>query len=232
MQAHTLHFTSAWISLLESGTTSTIEQLVRLLRLLPGHLAPTHPPPEIFGGTNFPNNQIVQVRYLIFHGECRLAELIRISAIQEANHKRWVESAQFWSQAYDHLHRVQTEADPFFTISIAFEPNSDLPDDHDYHQLQDLFEKLNLVREHTEQARDRAIAVMEHRLTAIDRQLNPLQRDRDEVRESMGESVWRSNPRPKRDFARMREPLEEELRALRQAIDILRGLSFSSAVNQ
>jgi hypothetical protein len=229
MQAHYPHFTSAWISLIESGTTSTVEQLVRLLRLLPGHLAPIQPPPEVFGGTNFPNNQGVQVRYLIFHGECRLAELIRISSIQEANHKRWIESAQFWSQAYDHLHRVQTEADPFYTISLSFDQNDELPEGHDYQQLQDLFEKLNLVREHTEQERDRAISVMEHRLASIDRQLNPLQRDRDEVRESMGEHAWRSNPRPKRDFARAREPLEEELRALRQAIDILRGLSLSSA---
>ena len=45
----------------------------------------------------------------------------------------------------------------------------------------------------------------------------------------MGESRWRDNPRPKHDYARIRQPLEEELRALRQALDILRGLSLSSA---
>ena len=228
MQHHPVHYTSSWISAIERGTTTTVEQLMQLLSLLPPQFAPMQPPPPNLFSADFhgPNYEI-QVRYLLFHGECRIAEMIRVSAIHEARSNDWTSSAQSWSQAYNYLHRTQVAADPFFTLFVSSDENTELPDNHNYAQLQQLFAKLELVKEHTESERDRAIETMRRRLESIDRQLNPMQQDRDEVRSSIGEEQWTNNPRPKHDYARRRRPLEEERRALAEALEILDALSFS-----
>ena len=230
------HFTSLWIEAIEQGTTVHVEKLSNQLRLLPAQFAPLQPPAEMFGdevGHEMRDpGPPIQVRYLLFHSECRYVELIRISAIHAAERRLWVEAAQFWSQAYDHLHRVQIEADPFYTIYISFNESLELPDQHSFAQLQQLFEKLDLVKGHTEAQRDRAIGIMERRLENIDRQLNPLRQDRDQVRGSLGEDRWNNNPNARHDYARRRAPFEEERRALVQALEIIGNLSLSSAAGE
>jgi hypothetical protein len=228
MQYQYVNYTGCWIGAIERGTTAHVEQLIQLLRQLPQGLAPTQPPPQfMFDPADLRNYQTeVQVRYLIFHCECRIVELIRLSAIHEERSNNWTNSAQFWSQAYDHLHRAQIAADPLYIIYVGYEDNSQLPDNHSYPQLHQLFEKIGLVKDHTQQERDRALETMQRRLEAIDRRLNPMRQDRDEVRGSMGNERWINNPRPKNDYSQKRFPLEEERRALVQAMEILQGLSL------
>jgi hypothetical protein len=51
----------------------------------------------------------------------------------------------------------------------------------------------------------------------LQRNLSPQWEDRDAARASMGEDAWMNNPRPKRDYAKMREADERELRELERA---------------
>jgi hypothetical protein len=57
----------------------------------------------------------------------------------------------------------------------------------------------------------------EKRKDQLKRNLSPQWEDRDAARASMGDEAWTNNPRPKKDYARLREADERELRELERA---------------
>lgn len=62
------------------------------------------------------------------------------------------------------------------------------------------------------------------------RQLQPEWASRDVVKAVMGEQRWRSNPNPKQTYAMQREPMEQELKDVQEALRQLEALDVNEVV--
>jgi len=80
--------------------------------------------------------------------------------------------------------------------------------------------------------RDKLLALAKREESYLLRKLKPHYESRDEVRHRMGEQRWKNNPNPKRDYAKLRVEFEQELRAVRKAMEFLEQLDPASALQK
>lgn len=162
----------------------------------------------------------LQVRYLLGHVRCGLTEAYRLTAHYFATQKQWRPCAQQWSFAYDIVNSTIIDLDSLVAQRMA----GILEHSHNLVQLDHVLFVLNLVKDDTKRERDIALERMHHRLTFLDRKLNPLREERDQVKQRWGIQRWTNNPQPKMDYATRIIMYQKEKNELERAIGVLQLL--------
>ncbi len=101
-----------------------------------------------------------------------------------------------------------------------------LADAHDAAHLTKLRDALNIEQTTLGQLKTRAQDAVDRRAANVERQLNPLESERDEVRAKIGEQRWKSNPAPKLTHAERIALLQAELQDLEVARHVLHSLQL------
>lgn len=184
----------------------------------------------------------MQVRYLMIYLTCAEGELVRMQALSKrrdpmtetiSNHYAVI--CQFWIRAFATLNEMMINNDACWAVyyqrdceieSGAANAEDPLPDKHNFGQLAKLLDRISIVRDDTEKSRDMALHRLERRLQFVDAKLNPMIRERDEVKSRVGVRRWKNNPSPKLTYAEQRAEWEEEKKAIESALDVIAGLSL------
>jgi hypothetical protein len=155
--------------------------------------------------------------------------------------QKWQQTCYHWTQAYFVLNQAIMDMDPWLAAilpNVIEDSDETLMDaldraannhahgqqqeafaGHDLKQMLMLFECLDLVKENCEKDRSEAIERMKVALQRVMSKLTPLRRDRDEVRNRVGDDFWVNNPEPKMDYAQRIIALNKEKQALTRAIE-------------
>mmetsp|Transcript_17413 Transcript_17413/g.25948 ORF Transcript_17413/g.25948 Transcript_17413/m.25948 type:complete len:96 (+) Transcript_17413:1195-1482(+) len=83
-----------------------------------------------------------------------------------------------------------------------------LPKKHDKIQLKELFAGLDQLVEDSERQRHIAICFLTKRRQFVLEKLYPMLKERDEVKQSIGEENWKRNPAPQQTYAERRRQWE------------------------
>jgi hypothetical protein len=86
--------------------------------------------------------------------------------------------------------------------------------------------------QHLIQKRDKYVAAAERKQDWLLHKLAPQWKNRDDVKHKWGKARWANNPKPKHDFAMLREAHELELNAVQQALAFISDHLQSSVVAQ
>lgn len=173
-----------------------------------------------------------QVRYIIVRAECGLAEAVRLSTAEFVRNRDYGEVAARWQEAYNILRTTLVNTDSWQVVLLNYaEMNGTFADpvfldNHNIPALQELMYSLQVVQDDTQFHRDEALKTLDFQLRKVMSKLNPLRRDRDEVKSSWGEVRWNNNPRPKMDYAEKMRLLAVEKEALESAIMIISTLQL------
>ena len=170
-----------------------------------------------------------QIRYLIVEVECGIAEAHNIQAIRERRRTRdWAAMAEHHELAFNLLHTVLMSVDPWFGALIQADDGDSTQltmHRHSYRLLGDVIKSTRLVRDHTEEARDKAVLDCHRRIEQLNQALFPEYEERDAAKERFGgEEKWKANPAPKYDYAEARRAKEQELRVLEESVERLNAL--------
>jgi hypothetical protein len=98
-------------------------------------------------------------------------------------------------------------------------------------EYRDLVEDSSIVSVslgHLVGERDRFLRLVQREAARLLGRLQPQWEARDEIRNRIGMERWRNNPRPKRDYALIREQDEEALKQIQQAEAVLQGLDTNA----
>ena len=101
-----------------------------------------------------------------------------------------------------------------------------LAEAHDVVHLTRLRDALNLEQTTLGQMKVRAQEAVDRRTANVERKLNPLESDRQEVRAKVGEQAWKNNPAPKLTYAERIALLHAELQDLAVARGVLQSLQL------
>jgi hypothetical protein len=182
----------------------------------------------------------VQCRYLIVRVICSIAENYRNEAVTAQREKDYVSVRVKWLSAWNELMTCQANIDEWcallyiksdacnadpFAISSSSPP---LPKKHNRAQLVELFQALQLLIQDTERQKELALAQLYKRIQFVNAKLNPMLRDRNSVKVSMGEEKWNNNPEPKQTYAEKRKQWEEDLASLTEATLVVESLDFNA----
>lgn len=186
--------------------------------------------------TNDDESIKVQVRYLKVRVLCGIAETYRNQAMSALREKDYVNVRVMWQLAWNTLISCQENIDEWWALLCnlnddPFSTSSQLPKlskKHDRVQLVELFDALHILIEDTERERENALVQISKKLEFIERKLNPMIRDRNEVKISMGEEKWTNNPEPKQTYAMKRKQWEEDKKLLIAAMEVVQQLNFSA----
>jgi hypothetical protein len=85
---------------------------------------------------------------------------------------------------------------------------------------------LQIVRDDTQTSKYKAEQKVKNRIQFNRKKLEPLLRDRDEVKNRLGPERWYNNPHRKNDYAEKRKQWEMDLRELEQAEEIMIALTL------
>lgn len=189
-----------------------------------------------------------QARYVHGHVVCRISEVLRNNAIEYERDKDLPNSSHYWSESYNTLasfcdSHVAIWAAAFYQSVSEDINNLDEFDIDDYfanptnariildsHDIRQLYEFLNgyeILLEDTERHKDNSLNRLKKREEFLRNKLYPMWNERNEVRDKIGVTTWKSNPHPKLDYAERRRRWEEELRDISQGISVLEQLNFT-----
>lgn len=223
---------NAYADLNEDDDTNSDDDLIQLTNQL-------HLEDSTADNANGKPTVTIQSRYLRVRIIILIADFIRdkaitaqkVSAPTAAEKVRKYEDIRtYWSEAYELLHATSIELGEWFALYFSYdgEDNMMIPmkDQHDLNQLRSLIDNFKSVQEHTEEEKDKAMSILERRLDTLQKKLNPMLRERDEVKSQVGERKWKENPDPKFDYAEKRKEWEEELAEIMKTIQTLEDLKF------
>jgi hypothetical protein len=189
----------------------------------------------------------IQSRYLFGRVICRIAEIVRNQAILAQRNKNYRESSVCWSHSYHQLftfmnsHVMYWAAGFYQTVSENIStldefnlneyysnPNNTtlVFDTHHIEQLYELLNGYEILLADTERQKISSLHYYLQRVQFLNSKLYPARKERDEVKERIGNDRWTNNPDPKLDFAARRRKWEEDLANINEAIRILEGLDF------
>ena len=170
-----------------------------------------------------------QIRYLIVEVECGIAEAHNIQALREHRRTRdWAAMAEALELAFNFLRAVLISADPWNAVLLQADDGDSTQltmHRHSHRLLGDVINAVDLVRDHTEEARDKAVLACHRRIEQLNQALFPEYEERDAAKERFGgEEKWKANSAPKYDYAEARRAKEEELRVLEESVERLNAL--------
>jgi hypothetical protein len=189
----------------------------------------------------------IQSRYLFGRVICRISELVRDQAILAQRNKNYRESSLCWSNSYHQLlsflnsHIMYWAAGFYETIpeniytldhfnlnEYYSNPNNTtlIFDSHHIEQLYELLNGYEILLSDTERQKISSLQYYMKRVQTLNSKLYPLLKERDQVKEKIGNERWTNNPEPKLDYAERRRQWEEDLANINEAIRILEGLDF------
>lgn len=173
----------------------------------------------------------IQVRYLKIKVICGIAELYRREALQAQKDKNYVDVKNHWVSAWKTLHHCSTDIDRWYAIlcsypNIADDPSIVLSNKHDAVQLLELFAGLQLLSEDTEREKNGTLRYLRKRLQYTMEKLNPMLKERNEVKAKIGEKQWKDNPDPKQSYAERRAQWEKDFKDLSEAVEAIEPLGF------
>jgi hypothetical protein len=172
-------------------------------------------------------NRYIQFRVIIAIVECLIHQ-----ANKQKNAKHWDQCAEYWNQAYLRINVLNIEYKPW-DIMLEEEGRhqlinqASLPDDHNRKQLLELINSLDILYDFTDTNLQRSIDDLTREQAKIEHALAPMYMDRDAVKRRYGDR-WKNNPHPKKDFAARREELENQIRALIAALDVMYRLHIEN----
>jgi hypothetical protein len=162
-----------------------------------------------------------------------LSEFHRVQADRFAREHDWARGTEAYSHCFDCIGQALLIADEQFAKLIEEEQsvmgtcqqNRSGAIAEEQAELAEDAQVVHVANSHFAIAQERYQLSVGRRMQAIQRKLRPQWKSRDEVKQTWGEERWASNPRPKLDYARMRERDEQELRVLREAEGIMASLN-------
>jgi hypothetical protein len=167
----------------------------------------------------------IQCRYLSIRVICGIAEAYRTQATEHQRTKEYSAMAAAWVSAHDSLLCCREDTDGWYALSLG--PARALQEEmHDPAQLAELLGSLQVLGEHTEEEKARALGWLHKRLSYVQEKLNPMLRERDAVKSSMGVDRWTNNPAPTMTYAERRAQWERDQKELQAAIELIEPLSF------
>ena len=163
-----------------------------------------------------------------------MAEWYRKRAVEAQKMKEYENLKLFWMTAWETLQSCRQHTDEWYALVCGLSDESlflseasvHLPLKHDLSQLRELFRGMEVLIHDTEREKEKALGYLHKRLSVIQGKLNPMLRDRDTVKASMGEERWTHNPAPKLTYAERRKQWEEDLAKVMEAISLLETLHF------
>jgi hypothetical protein len=210
----------------EDGTNSD-DELIQLTNQL--HLNDGTTEPKI----------TIQSRYLRVRIIILIADFLREKAVGAQKQsaatgaekvRKYEDIRTYWSEAYELLFATSIEIGEWFALYYSYDGHDTMvmpmKDQHDKEQLHLLIDNFKNVQEDTEKKKDIAVSYLERRLDVLQKKLNPMLRERDEVKSQVGERRWKENPDPKFDYAEKRKEWEEELAEVTKTIQTLEELKF------
>ena len=153
-----------------------------------------------------------------------------VQALREHRRTRdWAAMAEALELAFNFLRAVLISTDPWFVLYLLQADNGDSTQltmhRHSHRLLGDVIKATQLVRDHTEEARDKAVLACHRRIEQLNQALFPEYEERDAAKERFGgEEKWKANSAPKYDYAEARRAKEEELRVLEESVERLNAL--------
>jgi len=170
----------------------------------------------------------IQVRYLRIRVSCGVSEEYRRAALEAQRQKEYPVMTSHWCAAHDALAVHRTDTDEWFSMCLLHREGGlpVMPADHDYAQLDELLVSLHVLGADTEKEKERALGFLKKRLRFIEEKLDPMLKERDEVKQRVGDFKWKHNEAPEMSYAEKRLAWEEAKAQLLVAIDTLTRLDF------
>lgn len=170
------------------------------------------------------NNQIEgvssapQLRYLVCHAEAAFAEALACAAADTpvSNHRT---KCTLLEDAYDAVVKALVRTDPWRAVHMQRGAQGLASDNHDLDQLKKLFESLDLIRDHLELERDRALEACRRELAKLEEKMERVRR----MKEEMGPEAYQAMRAQRRADA-SRPSLYESIRDLESSIARLEQL--------
>lgn len=168
----------------------------------------------------------IQSRYFLVKLQCALAEKLRSAAVAAQKKRDYKFCRDLWIEAYQVANAIFS-AVMTWTLEIEFAVEGERYA-HDLQSAQELISAVPVLAEDTEREKDSAIRQLEASKRHLYAKLNPLVRDREKVKESMGESAWKENPAPKQTYAEKRRQMEEDLLDVSHCLATLSALRIET----
>lgn len=179
-------------------------------------------------------SRYLRVMIIILIGDCIRPDSIPHS--RPTSHSEYLEIQQSWIAVYAFFQVQQTELSDWFEIYQDNQDNYEhiekarlflKNNHHDKYQFHYVLHNFVVSLHTTKKKKDDAIQALKKTAEYLQKKLNPMLRDRNEVKHNIGEKKWKNNPHPKGDYAEKRRALEEEIALIQQTVEILSSLQFT-----
>jgi hypothetical protein len=176
----------------------------------------------------------IQVRYLGLKIACGITEMFRGEAAAAERKREYGEIQQKWTAAWQVMNMRQSQLDEWLAVilendlfeSVCIPICLSLPNGHDAESLVEVMQGVEILVHDTEVHKKKALDSLRQSLSFVERKLNPMLKDRDGAKASMGGEKWANNPAPRNDHADRRVQWEESKRVIDVAIQCIDQLDF------
>ena len=167
----------------------------------------------------------IQSRYFLVKLQCALAEKVRAAAVAAQKRRDFKICRDLWIEAYEVANAIFSTV-MTWTLEIEFAVEG-ARYAHDLRSAQELVNAVPVLAEDTDREKDLAIQLLETSKRRLYAKLNPLLRDREKAKESMGDA-WKENPAPKMTFAEKRRQMEEDMLDVSHCLATLSALRIET----
>lgn len=155
-----------------------------------------------------------------------LGEMLGLVALDHGKNSRWAEGANSFSESFKLLNIALTMSDAMYAHITARQELGDIELAQVVERVRNKCHGISIAASHSLEQKEHFVHVALRRKDKLKNNLEPQWQDRDAARAKMGEAAWNNNPRPKKDYAALREKDEAELRALDKAMDALTMVDY------
>jgi hypothetical protein len=149
--------------------------------------------------------------------KCALGEILCKIALIKVKDRKWMDCGNLFTQSHALLNFALEMADTMYARITARAELGDYELGVVVDRVRRNCAAVSIAAGHGGDKKTEFEQLATKRKDQLQRNLSPQWEDRDAARASMGEDAWMNNPRPKRDYAKMREADERELRELERA---------------
>ena len=147
--------------------------------------------------------------------------MLGLVALDHGKNSRWAEGASSFSESFKLLNIALTMSDAMYANIAARQELGDMELAQVVERVRNKCHGISIAASHSLEQKEHFVNAALRRKVKLNANLEPQWEDRDAARAKMGEEAWNNNPRPKKDYAALREKDEAELRALDEAMAAL-----------
>jgi hypothetical protein len=173
-------------------------------------------------------NESVQSRYFLMKFFCAKSEKQRKQAVDAQKRKKYVETKDFWVDAFDTINYVVNKTN-WWHNEMLYQGRQQKKMVHNPSHAREILDAVSVLAHDTEREKAQAIRFLYRRLEALEKEVYSITATRNHIRKVIGEERWRSNPSPKLTHSEKRRLIQQEIHDIDVAINVIEPLCITNA---